>query len=563
MRKKAFLLEGKEGCYCSICKRKYHGVRYGHQKHELVNELEPIKREDILYYTTQLENERICIKIHNPDQIIYTFSFDQTGAIVASDIAELDYWLDLIEENFLYKKYKNKKRFLSFSNDECLIINKLFPCIYQDVNIAKFVRMISKRKIITKEINKEKFRKIPYAKVNLNVGKKYNKKTVKLCKMREYRIDKDVVFEVIYVIGEVVNAKIKAPEKYRFFISKDFIYNPKGYDLSQIIGNDDKISIYEPVSYIEFQKTYPEVKIDEFLESGGKDAVRFIIANNNDTLFELIGKARLGYVAEKSDEMELNRRGKNIKEIFGLTVNALRSLNSQEGANLLTKNLNGIKKIYKKYPALFQEKISPAGVHLLEDFGRYSIYIEDDIVKYFRFINTLKEEEYSFYIDYLSMCRQYKLFPYGKFPKMIATAHDVIMIYGEQKRESLKVTKFEFAIESLSYKNLEYETENYRFLLPRTTEDLVKESYEMRNCVRSYIDRVANGHCYIIFLREKHRLSSSYVTIEVDTNYHLRQVKGKGNSKITKGIAQLVKKWCDEKEIDSECYDMNTVLDKE
>ena len=51
MRKKAFLLEEKDGCYCSICKRKYHGSNKGHKQHELVNELEPIKKEDILYYT--------------------------------------------------------------------------------------------------------------------------------------------------------------------------------------------------------------------------------------------------------------------------------------------------------------------------------------------------------------------------------------------------------------------------------------------------------------------------------------------------------------------------------
>ena len=135
--------------------------------------------------------------------------------------------------------------------------------------------------------------------------------------MKEYVVNKDVVFEVIYVIGQVNNAKIEDPEKYRFFISKDLLYNPKGYDLSLIIGNDEKNLIYEPISCTEFQKTYPEVKLKEFLESGGRDAVRFILANNNDTLFELIGKAGLGYIAEESDKMELNRNGKNLKEIFG------------------------------------------------------------------------------------------------------------------------------------------------------------------------------------------------------------------------------------------------------
>ena len=560
MRTKAFLLEEKDGCYCSICRRKYYSSKKGHKQHELVNELEPIKKEDILYYTVELEDGRIFVKIHNQNEILFTISFDQTGKIQSSDRNELDYWMELIEENFLYEKYQNKKRFLSFSEEECQIINKLFPCIYQDVNIARFIRMISKRKIEAKELNKEKIRKIPYTKINLYVGKKYDKKIVKLCKMKEHIIDETVIFEVIYAIGEVVGTKIMNPEKYRFFISKDFIYNPKEYDLSLIIGNDDRIKIYEPISYTEFHKMYPEVKLKEFLQSGGKDAVRFILSNNNDIIFELVGKAGLGYIAERSDEMEINRNGKNMKEVFGLPIKVLRTLNSPEGAKLLLKDLKEIQKIYKEYPAIFEKRISTSGIHLLEDFGRYSIHIKDDIIKYFRYINSLKDEEYSFYMDYIIMCRQYNLFPYGKFPKMIVKAHDVIMIYGTQKREALKATRFELAIGSLEYKNLEYETGNYKFLLPRTAEDLVKESYEMRNCVRSYIDRVANGYCYIIFLREKRRLSSSYVTIEVDTNYRLRQVKGKGNSRVPKNIAELVKKWCDEKSIDADCYDLNVAL---
>ena len=43
------------------------------------------------------------------------------------------------------------------------------------------------------------------------------------------------------------------------------LYNPKGYDLSLIIGNDEKNLIYEPISCTEFQKTYPEVKLKEFI----------------------------------------------------------------------------------------------------------------------------------------------------------------------------------------------------------------------------------------------------------------------------------------------------------
>ena len=82
----------------------------------------------------------------------------------------------------------------------------------------------------------------------------------------------------------------------------------------------------------------------------------------------------------------------------------------------------------------------------------------------------------------------------------------------------------------------------------------------MRNCVKAYINSVANGYCYIVFLRRKRQLASSFVTIEVDKDYHLRQMKGKGNSRVPADIAKLVKQWCDEKGIIEDCHDMRIAL---
>ena len=52
------------------------------------------------------------------------------------------------------------------------------------------------------------------------------------------------------------------------------------------------------------------------------------------------------------------------------------------------------------------------------------------------------------------------------------------------------------------------------------------------NCVASYIDRVINGECHILFLRKKDRPSDSLVTIEVRDN-HIVQARRRFNDPVT------------------------------
>lgn len=561
MIKQAFLIKKGDTSCCSICGKEL-GPN-GHKAHILVNEKEPIKEEDILYYTIEPVGHKIRIDIHNKDDCIYNIFFNTNGICDESKTEESLYWLDLIKYNFLFSNYSKEERFLSFTENECEIINKYFPSVYKINNIARFVEILSKRKpIYSKEICVTKLNKIPYGKINLNVGKKYDGKKVKLCKLMEYEVDNDIVFEVIYALGTVENAKIQNPQKYRFFISKNYIYNPKQYELNRIIGPDDTIQIYDRVRYDSFHKKYPDIKLKEFLESGGHDIVRFVLSNNNDPVFELIGKAGLGYLAEASNYLDLNLDATNIKSMFSMPVKALRALNSVEAVELLKENLKSVIDIYKKYPAIFSEPIKSSGIKFLKIFKGYHTYIKKDVVKYFRYINDLNDDSFQYYTDYLRMCYQYKLYPYGRFPKVIKEAHDVIMVYGQQKMESIKTVGFEMAVSSPLYQELAQTVDSYEFLIPRNADDLVNESYQMRNCVRSYVNSVAKGYSYIVFLRKKKSLASSFVTIEVSESFSLRQVKGKGNTYITKDIAQIVKNWCQEKGIDYRfCSDLTRVLE--
>lgn len=561
--KKAFLLMKKNERFCSLCGEEC--TARIHKKHLFVNELEPIKEEDILYYTVKDDKDRIQVDIHNKDQIVFSVSFNGKGILESSGEEGWPFWQDMMKQNFLYKNYRRTPRFLSFTEDECQIVSHYFPSVYKVDNMGYFIEAVSKKSIKEKQIDTSWFNKIPYGKVNLFVGNKYNGKKVKLCKMKEYKVqNNDVIFEVIYVTGTVFESKITDPNKYRFFISKDFIYNPKGYDLYELIGkpSDGESQIYERCLFTEFQNAYPEVKLKEFVESGGTDIVRFILSNNNDPIFEIIGKAGLGYIAEASDEMDIDKSGKNIKDFFTMPIKAVRSLNSKAGAGFLVKHKDTAAEIYKKMPAIFEKRITDSGIRFLIDMKAYQNSLGKDILKCFRFANRLSTEDYELYMDYLRMCHIHHVYPLGKFPGQLKTAHDVMIVYGAQQREALKTVGFELAINHLEYQNLKYDTADFKFLIPRNADDLVNESYQMRNCVRSYVASVCNRYTYIVFLRRKKSLATSFVTIEVTNDYILRQVKGKGNSMVSREIAELVIEWCIEKGISyKNCYDLREVLE--
>ena len=54
----------------------------------------------------------------------------------------------------------------------------------------------------------------------------------------------------------------------------------------------------------------------------------------------------------------------------------------------------------------------------------------------------------------------------------------------------------------------------------------------MSNCLASYIDKVIDGKCHILFLREKNNPDKSLVTVEV-VNGHVVQAKRRFNNDIT------------------------------
>lgn len=107
-------------------------------------------------------------------------------------------------------------------------------------------------------------------------------------------------------------------------------------------------------------------------------------------------------------------------------------------------------------------------------------------------------------------------------------------------------------------KKYEYENDDYRIMLPKTTTDVVTEGKRMNHCVGGYIDNIINGYSVILFLRKKENINHEYITMEINENGELVQVKCKNNQYIkTEKTLNFLTEWVKTKKIKLKTHDVS------
>lgn len=129
--------------------------------------------------------------------------------------------------------------------------------------------------------------------------------------------------------------------------------------------------------------------------------------------------------------------------------------------------------------------------------------------------------------DYVTMMA--RISPkYEKYPKNFLTTHKIACRNYNRLKETFEELDFQRRID----KSLEHTYEDYKFIYPKSTQNIKDEAVQQNNCVASYIKRVINGECHILFMRKKDALDKSLVTIEVIDN-KIVQARGKFNRDVT------------------------------
>lgn len=151
------------------------------------------------------------------------------------------------------------------------------------------------------------------------------------------------------------------------------------------------------------------------------------------------------------------------------------------------------------------------------------------------------------YIDYIYMARDLHLDLREKkvlYPNDLLDKHDELYNQLQIIKDPLINEKISHIGNLLSINN--YEDDKYIIIPAISIDDLIDESKQQHNCVRTYADRIANGECQIYFLREKKQINKSLVTIEV-RNKRVEQARIKYNELPNDELKRIINKW--EKEL--------------
>lgn len=164
----------------------------------------------------------------------------------------------------------------------------------------------------------------------------------------------------------------------------------------------------------------------------------------------------------------------------------------------------------------------------------------DNFIYYFR-KNRLKDSH--MYLDYLQNAKKLGLDLKNKrylFPKNLKIEHDKVcneVKILEQELMNKKITKRFKKLQKNIFKNKKY------IIIPASSvEDLIDESKQQNNCVRTYTERYADGNCDIYFMRNIDNPEKSLVTVEVREN-KIVQKRTKNNEKTTTEQDKFLKKW--------------------
>lgn len=139
--------------------------------------------------------------------------------------------------------------------------------------------------------------------------------------------------------------------------------------------------------------------------------------------------------------------------------------------------------------------------------------------------------------DYAHMMKQISD-KFDKYPRHFLTTHKIACRNYNRLKKEFEEEKFKNRIN----KDMEKTFGEYEFIYPKCTQDIKDEATQMSNCVSSYIQKVIDGNCHILFLRYKDRPDESLVTIEVKNN-KIVQALQKYNHPLTNEQKEIVEKW--------------------
>lgn len=187
------------------------------------------------------------------------------------------------------------------------------------------------------------------------------------------------------------------------------------------------------------------------------------------------------------------------------------------------------------------------------------------VEKLFRYIyKDAPEQQYLYSPSQIvnNLCDSYRMceqlgFEFDKAPKALIRYHDVLA----KEIKLCKDKDNDKAIEKVArkYGHLEQIAEmdeegkfssKYSILVAQSATELVEEGKKMRHCVGSYVNKMMNEDCVILFVRVSKNIKLPFVTLEYNPRTNaIVQIKAQGNQKADSDTLDFIKKWALDKQV--------------
>ena len=133
-----------------------------------------------------------------------------------------------------------------------------------------------------------------------------------------------------------------------------------------------------------------------------------------------------------------------------------------------------------------------------------------------------------------------------KYPKSLKTEHDIMAL---KVNTAEAVAKCEnFADRAAEVSELAHTGKTYSIVVPDTPHQIADEGINLSHCVSSYIDRVINGDCHILFLRKTRTPDQSLVTLQLSKG-RINQAEGNHRRRISEEELKFLRNWGHENHI--------------
>lgn len=246
----------------------------------------------------------------------------------------------------------------------------------------------------------------------------------------------------------------------------------------------------------------------------------------------------------------LNTKGRTPMDFLGLCKQHVYLLKSVNGG------LNALK---------FLQRVEVQGKVLSGDEGEFFLMSNDGRVKHERAIAALRyttphkairyikeqilqkrDVEVSDWIDYIEACEKLKYdmrSDFVIFPRNLEEAHDDAVSRvdcGDLDKEEVAYAK----LYPRYVKAFEYTPagQDLCVIVPQSLQEIVRESYALRHCVRQYAKRVADQKTVILFVRRQSDPVTSFYTLEIQEG-QVRQCRGMRNAAMSPDVKAFVEQY--------------------